>query len=92
MIDYTATIRNHLEPAFGEVSLARLAVQSDVFDRYVTQKMRDGLAPKTVRNHLALLHKMFKVARGWRLVPTNPIDDVEPPEDPGARHADLLRG
>jgi integrase len=37
------------------------------------------LKPKTARNHLALLHVMFKVAMRWRLVQLNPVDEVEPP-------------
>ena len=44
VIDYTSTIRNHLEPAFGDVPLSRLSMQTDVFDHYVTRKMRDSLS------------------------------------------------
>jgi len=37
------------------------------------------LSPKTITNHLGLLRVMFKVARRWRLVGSNPLDEIEPP-------------
>jgi integrase len=77
IVDYKATLRNHLLPAFEDVPLATLAGRPDLLDRYITSKRT--LAPKTVRNHLALLHLMFVVARRWRLVTSNPVDEVARP-------------
>jgi integrase len=37
------------------------------------------MAPKTVKNHLGVLRVMFKVARRWRLVHANPVDEAEMP-------------
>jgi integrase len=42
-------------------------------------KLGEGLEGKTVRNHLALLHLMFRKAREWRWVTENPLELVERP-------------
>jgi hypothetical protein len=39
-----------------------------------------GLAPKTVRNIHALLHRALKDAARWGYVPHNRADDVDPPQ------------
>jgi integrase len=79
IIDYTAAIRNHLRPAFGSHDLGSLSQRPEEFERYAAGKIRDGLSPKTVRNHLVLLGLMFKTARRWRWVAENPRDLVDPP-------------
>jgi integrase len=76
---YRQTIANHLRPWFEASDLARLSRSPDEFERYAVAKMRDGLSPKTVRNHLVLLGLMFKTARRWRWVSENPLDLVEKP-------------
>ena len=45
-------------------------------------KLRAGLAPKTVRNHLTLLGLMFRQARKWRWVAENPLELVDAPSAP----------
>jgi integrase len=37
------------------------------------------LSPKTIRNHLTLLGRMFRVAIRWRLVASNPVEMIDPP-------------
>ena len=81
VVDYTATLANHLRPAFGSMSLGSIAARPELIDRYIATKSKK-LAPKTIRNHLALLHVMFKVAQRWRMVHTNPLAEVEPPSVP----------
>jgi integrase len=76
---YRQTIANHLRPWFGESDLARLSRTPEEFEKYAVAKMRDGLSPKTVRNHLVLLGLMFKTARRWRWVSENPLELVEKP-------------
>src|SRR5262249_49240167 len=49
-------------------------------EAYVARKLADGLSPKTVRNHLSLLGRIFRVAIRWRLVTANPVEMVEPPK------------
>ena len=61
------------------IDLARLSQSPEEFERYAVAKMRDGLSPKTVRNHLVLLGLMFRTARRWRWVSENPLDLVEKP-------------
>lgn len=84
VIDYKATIRNHLRPVFGAMDLGTLSQRPEEFERYTADKLRDGLSPKTVRNQLVLLGLMFKMARRWRWIAENPLELVEPPSIPDA--------
>jgi hypothetical protein len=68
VIDYKATLRNHLRPVFGELDLERLSRSPEAFERYAAGRIKGGLSPKTVRNHLVLLGLIFKTARRWRWV------------------------
>ncbi len=79
VIDYRATLRNHLRPVFGEHDLARLSQSPETFERYAADKIAGGLSPKTVRNHLVLAGLMFRMARRWRWVSENPLDLVDKP-------------
>jgi integrase len=85
LVDYRLTIERHLLPAFGAVDLAELERRPEMVERYVASKLaaqpdgRPGLSPKTVRNHLTLLGRMFRVAKMWRLVRDNPVELVDPP-------------
>ena len=78
--DYTLIVRRHLLPVLGGLPLERItpALVAD----YVTSKLREGLAPKTVTNHLNLLHSIFAhaVKRGW--APANPVAAVDRPRSP----------
>jgi len=82
---YEINLRCHLVPALGRFLLTDLEARPEIIDRYVAQKAAEGLAPKTIHNHLQLLSVMFGRARAWRLVRSNPLDFVdrprtEPPE------------
>lgn len=79
VVDYKATLRNHLRPAFGHLDLARLSQSPEAFERYAADKIADGLSPKTVRNHLILAGLLFRTARRWKWVTENPLDLVEKP-------------
>ena len=59
---YRQTLERHLLPAFGHVQLADLATRPELVDRYASEKMRAGLAPKTVTNQLLVLQVMLKRA------------------------------
>jgi integrase len=76
---YRQTLTKHLLPHFGQLPLHQLEQQPELIDRYITQKMREGLAPKTVTNHLLLLQVMLKRAVRWRLIQRNPVTDSERP-------------
>ena len=74
---YRYAIDGHLLPFFGRRRLADISPES--IDRYVAEKMREGLAPKTVNNHLLTLRVMLKQAVRWRLLRSNPAADVDHP-------------
>jgi integrase len=76
---YRQTLNKHLLPHFGHLPLHQLEQQPELIDRYITKKMRDGLAPKTVHNHLLLLQVMLKRAVRWRLIQRNPVSDSDRP-------------
>jgi integrase len=76
---YRQTIRKHLLPYFGRYELQVLAQQPELVDRYVSLKIREGYAPKTVVNQLLCLQVMLKRAVRWRLIERNPVTDCERP-------------
>jgi hypothetical protein len=43
------------------------------------------LAIKTRNRHLGYVQNIFNIAKGWGLIPKNPLDGVEPFNDPGKR-------
>ncbi len=76
---YRQTIRKHLLPAFGKLPLERLEREPELIDRYITQKTRAGLSPKTINNQLLVLQVMLKTAVRWRLIRHNPVGDIPRP-------------
>lgn len=89
--DYGYILRGHLIPFLGSTALERLRPE-DV-SRYLVAKRREGLATKTITNHLVFLHGLlaFAVKRGW--AQTNPVDAVDRPRadggDPDIRYLTL---
>ncbi len=77
--NYRYMLDRHLIPCFGPLELAELERDPELLDRYVTRKVREGLSPKTIHNHLLLLNTMFKRAVVWRLVRSNPVEAIERP-------------
>ena len=76
---YRQTIGKHLLPYFGRYELQALAQQPELVDRYVSLKIGQGYAPKTVVDHLLCLQVMLKRALRWRLIERNPVTDCERP-------------
>src|SRR5205807_9423909 len=76
---YRQTLNKHLLPHFGHLPLQQLEQQPELIDGYITKKMREGLAPKTVHNHILLLQAMLKRAVRWRLIQRNPVTDSDRP-------------
>ncbi len=66
---------------FGDYRLAELEEDPTFFDQFRRQRMRE-VGASTVRKHLTLLGTMFRQARRWKLVLTNPLEDVEKPPEP----------
>ncbi|MCW3039049.1 MAG: site-specific integrase [Solirubrobacterales bacterium] len=70
-------LRNHISPFFGATDLDRIT--PDDIERYIVVKQRDGLAVKTVRNHVNTMHSVFDIGvrRGWCL--SNPVKLADRP-------------
>ncbi|HEV8340733.1 MAG TPA: tyrosine-type recombinase/integrase [bacterium] len=81
--NYMTNLKVHVIPALGSLKLQRLTAPriAAFYSELLTGGRRDGkgLAPKTVRNIHALLHRALKDATRWGYVPHNRADDVDPP-------------
>jgi integrase len=75
-----STIRVHLKSArqFNGKDLARLDEQ-DV-ERYIDAKLTAGLAPKTIRNHLGVLHSIFELGQRRKWCVQNPVKLAQGPK------------
>lgn len=88
--DYTIMLNRHLAPFFAGRGLDR--IDGDLVAAYRQTKLSEGLARKTVQNHLAFLHGIFNHAlkRGW--VHANPVATLDRPPtrgtDPDIRFLD----
>jgi integrase len=56
-----------------------IEAQPELIDAYIARNLGEGLAPKTVLNHLGILAVLFKRARASKLVTVNPVEMVERP-------------
>jgi integrase len=63
-------VRVHLKPALGGTRLDAIGVEQ--IEHYKATKLREGLAPKTINNHLTVLRKLLVVARDWGRLATVP--------------------
>ena len=63
-------LRVHLVPWFGRTRLD--AVKMRDIDRYKRAKLKAGLSPKSINNHLTVLRKMLVVAVDWEVIETVP--------------------
>jgi integrase len=57
-------LRKHLLPYFGRYRLRDIGVPE--IERYKAAKLTDGLSPKSINNHLAMLRKMLNLAVEYR--------------------------
>lgn len=76
---YRQALKCHLLPFFGRYRLSELERRPELVDRFVTAKIKEGLAPKTVVNQLLVLQGMLKRAVRWRLIQRNPVLECERP-------------
>jgi len=84
--DYRIMLRKHLGPHFVGKSVERIT--TDDVAAYIALKRRDGLASKTVGNHLTFAHGVFAFALKRGLVPANPVSGVDRPR-PASVDADF---
>jgi hypothetical protein len=58
--DYRILVNRHLPPHFQTTAIDRIKPEHIV--AYITTKSRDGLAVKTITNHLNFAHGVFQLA------------------------------
>jgi integrase len=73
-------IRVHLVPFFGDRKLREITPEH--VSKFIAEKARDGLAPKTIVNLLGCLRTMLNFAVKWGYLEQNPVNQVEPPKVP----------
>jgi integrase len=81
--DYRIMVNRHLAPHFHTTPIDRIKPEHVV--SYITTKTREGLAVKTITNHLNFAHGVFQFAikRGWAT--SNPVAATDRPR---AAHTD----
>ncbi len=75
-------VDNYLKPALGSTRLCKLKpLQIQEHDDWLqgTENEGPGLAANTIRKHYNLLHAALGQAVKWELIPSNPVDKVDPP-------------
>ena len=75
--DYRIMIRRHLAPHFHTTAIEK--IRPEDVAAYIAAKSRDGLAVKTITNHLNFAHGVFQYAikRGWAT--SNPVAATDRP-------------
>lgn len=76
-LNYRNFLDNHILPALGHFHINKLTPQR--VQAFYSQKLKEGLAPGSVRDIHIVLHKALENAVRWRLVGRNVCDDVSPP-------------
>ncbi|MBA3409056.1 MAG: site-specific integrase [Solirubrobacterales bacterium] len=75
--DYAIMLRKHLAPHFAAKAVERIT--ADDVASYMAFKRRDGLAVKTIANHLTFAHGVFAFALKRGMIQANPVAAVERP-------------
>jgi integrase len=70
-------LRAHINPLLGELRVGDV-LDSDV-EKLVNRMLREGLAPKTIRNNIGTLHSVMERAAKDQLIERNPVDMAELP-------------
>ncbi len=76
-VEYESVARVHLIPAFGESALSEVTTQAIQF--YIANKIKAGLAPRSVKNHIIVLKRILGTAVDYGLLLENPVDRVAMP-------------
>lgn len=72
--EYAGICRNHLLPAFGDVPIDGVTAHS--LQTYITEKIAEGLSPRTVGNHIQVLSRILEYAVKCGVVVRNVAKDV----------------
>ena len=76
---YSDIVRGHLIPEFGDMYLT--AITAGLLQKYVAERL-DAVKPKTVVNEIVVIKEMFKHARRWGYVKSDPAQYLERPRVP----------
>ncbi|MGI9061942.1 MAG: tyrosine-type recombinase/integrase [Ktedonobacteraceae bacterium] len=76
-VNYRRFLDNHILPELGHLHVNKLTPQK--VQAFYTKKLKEGLAPGSVRDIHMVLHKALENAVRWRFVGRNVCDDVSPP-------------
>ncbi|HET9690729.1 MAG TPA: site-specific integrase [Acidimicrobiales bacterium] len=82
---YRMVVARHIGPALGDVELGRLSAYD--LDRYYAAKRAEGLAPRTIKLHHAVLSSALSRAVRWGWLARSPALDAAPPRVPRAEQA-----
>lgn len=80
--DYRIMLDRHLGPHFAAKPIDRIT--ADDIAAYMARKAREGLATKTIANHLNFAHGVFAYAVKRGAIPANPVASVDRPRTGGA--------
>ena len=76
-------VKRHPTPFFGTRKLDSIDVEA--IERYVGERRRKGLGPRTLNRHLNLLNLILGAAVKRSLARTNPVSLVDRPREPRRR-------
>ena len=87
MASYEPLLRRHVIPDLGPMKIGK--VRSQDLQRYYGRLLKEGradgkpggLSPRSVRAIHGLLREIFGQAVRWGMLPVNPADFADPPED-----------
>ena len=65
--------RCHLKPKLGRLKLTSLT--GPIISLYYTERLKEGLSPRTVTHHREMLHTACQTAIEWGYLQRNPVDD-----------------
>jgi integrase len=74
---YESIVRIRVIPRIGRLTLNK--VTPAVLQRLYTDLAEAGLSARSIHNTHRVLHKAFKQAMRWGLIPRNPTEAVDPP-------------
>lgn len=76
--DYTSAFRAHWTPEFGPMRLDAITLEH--LQRYVAEKLDDGVSPRRMADIIVPLKTMFKWAVKWNYLKFSPAVDLEKPK------------
>lgn len=75
--NYRIVLDKHIIPALGHIQVQKLTPQQ--VQAFYTAKLKEGLAPSTIKRFHGVLHRALKHAVRWNIVPQNVCDMVSLP-------------